>query len=47
MSFLVAVRALVDELNAASASGLISRDALVLLGVVHRLLIEEERRDAR
>lgn len=38
-----AVRRLVDMLNASAASGLIDREALILLGEVQRLLSKVER----
>lgn len=40
---LKAMRRLVDLLNASAASGLITREALIALGEVQRLLIKAER----
>lgn len=42
-AYLAAVRALVDELNRESASGLITRHALVLIGTVDRMTRAMER----
>jgi hypothetical protein len=46
-AYLAAVRALVDTLNASAASGLITRQALVLLGSVDQRTRTLERRVAR